>query len=219
MFAIPANQEFVYIHRLTCTKIDTNRFLLAVLHKECSKPNVLSNNSHQRQFLTNQFAGESGTNNKNNSVKFLADSLVSNESLDSNLFRKFVFDHIKTALVDGFNDNIGRTNVYPVFELARPNHWDKIFDCLYDLFLGEPKTNKIQSQYVQLRAQIDIDAQFSENRCKKQLPTALNLYQEGLPSHYTKSQHNQRVTAHSYKLQDTSNVRELNRLLDNSILG
>lgn len=185
LFAIPANQEFVYIHRLASSKIDTNRFLLAVLHKECSKSNGLGNSSNQRQFLNSQFSS--------NQSKFLADSTVNNESQDSNMFRKFVFDHIKTALADGFNDNIGRTNVYPVFELAKPYHWDKVFDCLHDLFLGEPKTNKIQSMYNQLKTQIDIDALFSENRCKKQLPAALNLYQEGLPSHYTKSQHNQRV--------------------------
>ena len=124
---------------------------------------------------------------------FLSDSLRNNESLDASLFRKFVFEHIDTALTDGFNDNIGRTNVYPVFELPRASHWDKIFDALCDLFLSEPKTTKIQSQYAQLKSQIDIDAQFSENRCKKQMPAALNIYQEGLPSHYTKSQHNQRV--------------------------
>jgi len=159
---------------------NTNIFLQAVLLKECSKETP-------GQYKLQQQRGLFSNN-------FLSDTMVNTEELDTDLFRKFVFDHINTALTEGFNDNVGRTNVYPVFELVKPAIWDKIFDCLEDLFLGDPKTQKVASQFTQLNAQIEIDSQFSENRCKKQLPLALSIYQESLPGHYTKSQHLIRVS-------------------------
>ena len=183
LFAIPANQEFAYIHRLTDNSIDTNRFLLATLYKECTRTKEVSVGGQRQHF---------GTDHTHSGHTF-SDSIVNNEGTDASLFRAFVFEHIKTALSSGFNDNIGRTNVYPVFELPRASTWDKLFDSLCDFFMKEPKSTKMQSQYAQLKSQIDIEAQFSENRCKKVLPTALNLYQEGLPGHYTKSQHQLRV--------------------------
>ena len=47
LFAIPANQEFAYIHRLN--SIDTNKFLLATLYKECTRTKDVSSVSGQRQ--------------------------------------------------------------------------------------------------------------------------------------------------------------------------
>lgn len=118
---------------------------------------------------------------------------TSSASEDLEQFRKFIFQHIKTALTIGFNDNIGRTNIPPIFELSTATTWYKIFDSLRELFLGEPKTPKIVSIYAQLKDQIDIDVQFSEKRCKKVLPQAINLYQENLPAHYSKVQHEQKL--------------------------
>ena len=114
---------------------------------------------------------------------------------DNKLFRQFVFEHINTALGDGFNDNIGRTSVAPVFELPNKTSWEKIYNALTDFFFGEspPKSSKIYSYFAQIKSHVDIDAQFSENRCKKVLPNALSLYQENLPAHYTNLQHQQRV--------------------------
>ncbi len=204
LFAIPANQEFAYIHRLACNLVgnNTNSFLLAVLQKECSRSKETSGNTNKPQ----QHRGLSGHS-------FLSDTMVRNEAVDADLFRKFVFEHVNTALTEGFNDNIGRTNVYPVFELVKPSIWHKVFDCLAGLFLGEPKNQKIASQYGQLKAQIDIDAQFSENRCKKQLPIALNLYQDGLPGHYTKSQHFQRVGRRKFFTLIRSKTKKLRQIL------
>ena len=112
-------------------------------------------------------------------------------SIDEMLFRNFVFEHTKKALNEGFNDNIGRTNVSPVFELPKASVWFKLFDALVDFFLKNPKSNKVLNQYSQLKAQVDIDGNFSENICKKNLPSAISLYKENLPTYYTSAQHQQ----------------------------
>jgi protein SMG8 len=119
---------------------------------------------------------------------------------DAKLFRKFVLQHVSTALNDGFNDNIGRTNnVMPLFELPTHATFVKIYMALVDLFFKSAApvargSSKINTIFNQLKSHVDIDAQFSENRCKKVLPTALSVYQENLPVHYTKLQHQQRVS-------------------------
>ena len=112
-------------------------------------------------------------------------------SIDEILFRNFIFEHTKKALNEGFNDNIGRTNVTPVFELPKASVWFKLYDALVDFFLKNPKSHKVLNQYSQLKAQIDIDGNFSENICKKNLPSAISLYKENLPAYYTKAQHQQ----------------------------
>lgn len=165
MFAIPANQEFVYIHRLANGFRDPKRVLLANLFHELNKKTSSTTPNH------------------------LADKIMSNETLDENLFRKFIFDHTNKAFTDGFNDNIGRTNVNPVFELPKASVWYTLFDALVDYFLKRPRSQKVLNNYLSLKSHVDIDVQLSEQRCKKILPQALNLYQESLPNHYTKSQH------------------------------
>jgi hypothetical protein len=181
LFAIPPNQEFVYIHRLKAPKF-TNQFLLSNLYKECFK--------YKDPILSTSLNLLSSLNHANS---FSPSSYIREEENDSRLFKKFVYEHIKTAFKEGFNDNIGRTNVNPVFEIPKAGTWFKLFISLVDFFLKEPKSSKMKSNYEQLKALIDIDAQFSENRCKKVLPAALGLYEEGLPPHYTRSQHQQRL--------------------------
>ena len=192
LFSIPANQEFAYIHRLSVqNSVDTNRFLLSNLFMECSRAKeVAANSTNFLSHLRQQHHQQSSTMNQQN---YLSNQIINNEGLDAKLFRKFVFEHVKTALNEGFNDNIGRTNVQPVFELPTVNCFEKLFDALCDFFLNEPKSSKIKQQYAQIKSHVDTESQFSENRCKKVLPTALSLYQENLPGHFTKSQHQQRV--------------------------
>lgn len=186
LFAIPANQEFVYVHRLTPESININKLLLS--NQEFSKPAPPGLKNQQQQQLN--YAAQTFT-------PFQAVVTVSKTTandLDAILFREFVFEHVNTALNDGFNDNIGRTNVTPVFELPTSDTWYKTYEALVDFFLGNvPKSSKIATFYSQLKSQIDLDVQFSENRCKKLLQPALGLYQENLPAHYNKLQHQQRV--------------------------
>lgn len=160
MFAIPANQEFVYIHRLQKNSINTNEFLLSTFVEDSSQ------------------------------------SIIEREMLDADFFRKFIFSHVNKALNSGFNDNIGRTNVQPVFQLPTLYVAYKVIGAFVDFLFKDTKTAKMKSYFVQLKSNIDIDAQFSENRCKKCLPLAINVYQENLPLHYTEDQHKQRVNRH-----------------------
>lgn len=157
LFAIPANQEFVYIHRVLKNSINTNEFLISTFAKDTSR------------------------------------SIIEREMLDADLFRKFTFSHVNKALTGGFNDNIGRTNVQPVFQLPTLDVAYKVIGAFVDFLFKDAKTAKMKSYFVQLKSNIDIDAQFSENRCKKCLPVAINAYQENLPLHYTEDQHKQRV--------------------------
>ena len=71
-------------------------------------------------------------------------------SLDETLFRKFIFDHTKKALSEGFNDNIGRTHVQPVFELPKVSVWYKLFDAVVNFFLKNPKSQKVLNHNAQL---------------------------------------------------------------------
>jgi protein SMG8 len=157
LFAIPANQEFVYIHRLQKNAINTYEFLLSTFVPNSSGP------------------------------------IVEREMLDADLFRKFTFSHVDKALKGGFNDNIGRTNVQPVFQLPTLDVAYKVIAAFVDFLFKDAKSAKMKSYFVQLKSNIDIDAQFSENRCKKCLPLAINAYQDNLPLHYTEDQHKQRV--------------------------
>ncbi len=130
---------------------------------------------------------------------------------DSVCFRAFVYQHIKVAFNDGFNDNIGRTNVQPVFELPKLSVWYKVYDALYDAFFYAHRCQtasttisgdqsklqaikvKINQYFTQLKPHIDIDSKFSMNRCKKVLPNALNIYQDNLPQHYTRVHHEHKL--------------------------
>jgi protein SMG8 len=193
LFAIPANQEFVYVHRFAHDPTNFSQILQSNFN--------LSSKSTANSFLQKQLNSTALSVNPFETEASVAySSSESAPSLldDNKLFRKFVSEHVNTALTEGFNDNIGRTNVAPLFELSTFSAWKKIHAALVDLFFNytatsQTKSSKIQSYFSQLKSQIDIDAQFSENRCKKVLPSALSLYQENLPGHYTQLQHQQRV--------------------------
>lgn len=175
LFAIPANQEFVYIHRLVQDPTNMTAYL--------------QNDSY--------FPSQSDP------FKDVKAANISDE--DTRLFRKFIVEHINTAFgPGGFNDNIGRTNVAPVFELPTKAIWDRVYDAFIKLFFHNisptlPVPNKllsaakINNYFAQFKSHIDIDAQFSENKCKKVLQNAVSLYQENMPVHYTELQHQQRV--------------------------
>jgi protein SMG8 len=191
LFAIPANQEFVYVHRFSHDPTNFSQILQANFNPAKSANSFLLKQLNLSAPSVNPFE-----------VSPVLSGSSSSESPpaldDTKLFRKFVFEHVNTALTEGFSDNIGRTNIAPLFELPTYSTWTKIYSALVDLFFNytptsQTKSAKIQSYFSTLRSHIDIDAQFSENRCKKVLPNALSLYQENLPGHYTQLQHQQRV--------------------------
>lgn len=63
------------------------------------------------------------------------------------------------------------------------NHWIVATKCLYNLIVKEEKP--MTSLYT--------DTRFSEQRCLKVLPLAVARYQEGLPPHYAKAEHEARL--------------------------
>ena len=203
LFAIPANQEFVYIHRIQTSQVNNNKFLLANLYKESlrsSKPIGNLTASAALPSSASLFSSSSpmtaSTSATGGATTTAAERILRSEELDASLFRKFVGEHTKKALSEGFNDNIGRTNnVQAIFELPRASVWHKLFAALADFMLREPaRSAKMRSHFAQLKSHVDIDAQFSQNRCKKIQPLAISIYQENLPTHYNKAQHEQRVS-------------------------
>jgi len=189
IFAIPPNQEFVYIHRAIPEATNINKLLMS--NPEFNRPaNLIGSNQFQRSSMYSTTTSSLPAHQQSGATVTVTNSA----DLDAKLFREFVFEHVRTALGDGFNDNIGRTNVMPVFELPTTDTWYTIYNALVEFFLADvPKNSKIAAYYSQLKSQIDLDVQFSENRCKKLLQPALGLYQENLPAHYNKHQHQQRV--------------------------
>ena len=171
LFAIPANQEFVYIHRYTHDLNVSNKFLMNSLIQDCLR-------FKDARLLTSSLHYDFNAN------------IFDFYKADTRLFRKFLFGHVNQALKEGFNDNLGRNNVNPLFELMpSPVVFVKLFDALHDFFLNDqpPKSSKLQSYFNQIKTHVDIDAKYSENRCKKALPLAMKAYNETLPSHFTLS--------------------------------
>lgn len=68
-------------------------------------------------------------------------------------------------------------------QLPLLEHWIEATKCLYNLIITEERA--MPTLYT--------DTRFSEQRCLKVLPLAVARYQEGLPSHYAKSEHEARL--------------------------
>ncbi|KAG5884758.1 hypothetical protein JTB14_029239 [Gonioctena quinquepunctata] len=110
----------------------------------------------------------------------------SQPSLEKN-FKKFLQVHIQQARSKGFDDTVtsGRhQHSQPAhFELPILKHWIDAAKILHELII---KKKLIKS--------LCTDTRFSEQRCMKVLPLALARYQEGLPSHYAKAEHEARLS-------------------------
>ncbi|KAJ8961200.1 hypothetical protein NQ318_008883, partial [Aromia moschata] len=95
--------------------------------------------------------------------------------------------HIQQATNKGFDDTVtsGRhQHIQPLhFELPVLKEWLEVTKILYGIILK----NK-------LIPQLCTDTRFSEQRCLKVLPLALARYQENLPPHYAKAEHEARLS-------------------------
>ena len=229
MFAIPANNTFVYIHRLSKDINSVNSYLLSNLHKECTKNSKLITSGTTSSSATPRQRFSYSANRQQQHQQQHQQSNYSNDlnGYDAELFKNFLYQHINVAFKEGFNDNIGRTNIAPTFELPKFSNWVRIYETMHEaLFnvksmlpaslptmpsypigsVNEQKLVNLKTKLLQHIAQIrpyaDIDVKFSMNRCKKSLPIALNVYQEGLPQHYTRKQHNAKLdkARHTYSL-------------------
>ncbi|CAL1288077.1 unnamed protein product [Larinioides sclopetarius] len=187
LFAVPANQEFVYIFSTSHYITDFVGFFLSQIRAHCLQAKESDATESKPKSKTNML----GIN-----TSFLSDSGFPYESLNANdnshSFVKFLFQHINLALTKGFDDNVGRYPVPAYFELASAHAWFEAVSKLTSI-LDEPKDNKSRGLHQTMKATLDTDVKFSEGRCTKVLPLASAAYQDNLPTHYTEDYHQTRL--------------------------
>lgn len=258
LFAIPANNTFVYIHRINNDNNIVNKYLLSNIKSSQNKSSTITSSTAQSTATNTNATSNNSIASKSTSTTSRRHSYQSNRrqslntiesnnnitptqhqyydpnSYDTVLFKDFIYQHVNIAFKDGFNDNIGRNNINSIFELPKLSIWCKLFDTFYEAFFNkksailqqlpalvqqqllvsstsigntttatsstntiEQKINnfktKLSQSLGQIQPNIDMDVKFSINRCKKILPIALNVYQDNLPQHYTRQQHNLRL--------------------------
>lgn len=114
-------------------------------------------------------------------------------------FFNFLWTHINTALTKGFDDNVGRHNVTPIFELPKLATFARVLACLKEFLfkqlLNESTNSSLKLIASKLSLSLDGDTMFSESRCNKTLPVAFSIYREKLPTNYTQEIHEQRLNA------------------------
>lgn len=101
-------------------------------------------------------------------------------------FMRFLQVHIQQARTKGFDDSVSSSrHQHPpsYFELPVLEHWVEASKSLYELVVQKDKPISF----------LCTDTRFSEQRCLKVLPLAVARYQEGLPSHYAKAEHEARL--------------------------
>ncbi|GFU16173.1 protein smg8 [Nephila pilipes] len=183
LFAVPANQEFVYIFSTKRYITDFTGFYLAQIRAHCQLAKELDITESKQKNKTSVLG---------NGLSVLSDSGFPNESDSSHSFVKFLFPHINLALTKGFDDNVGRYPVPAYFELAFAHTWFEVASKLSSIF-NEPKDSKSRSLHQTMKTTLDTDVKFSEGRCTKVLPLASAAYQDNLPTHYTEDYHQNKL--------------------------
>ncbi|XP_029644947.1 protein SMG8 [Octopus sinensis] len=185
LFAVPANQEFVFINSRRSDSSDPVAYFLLQLrntHTVNKDGEPMKGKSYQTSRRTNQ--GSPGrTDNLSHTTS------LNKCSSSDNSFHDFLWPHIELAFNKGFDDNVGKRQVPALFEMATASTWFTLASKLYQLYFNELSDTKAQSFFNKMRTKLDVDIRFSENRCNKVLPVAETAYQEGLPTHYTNSYH------------------------------
>lgn len=92
---------------------------------------------------------------------------------------EFIEGHTRLAFKQGFNDNVGRNAGVAYFRLAQLHRWVDVFEKMVHFFRNVNE--------------IDIDAKFSEVRCSKAYPVALQAYHDNLPPYYDEFVHQAKV--------------------------
>ncbi|XP_014207374.1 protein SMG8 [Copidosoma floridanum] len=167
LFAIPANQEFVFVNTGNSDTRDILAYMTQQLIKSCAVN-----------------PGASGSKNLGN-----FDALSSDESEDESYnFKKFLQQHINLAFSKGFDDNVGRHQVPAHFEIPTLALFFEVANKVHEFFVGGA-----DKELSSLHGLLDTDVKFSKSRCTKVLPRALQAYQENLPQHYTRSYHESKL--------------------------
>lgn len=109
-----------------------------------------------------------------------------NQIISEKNFKKFLQVHIQQARDKGFDDIMTTSRSHNVhnsyFELPVLEQWIQATKLVYAMAIKRKKVVCLCT-----------DTRFSDQRCLKVLPLALARYQEGLPSHYGKAEHEARL--------------------------
>ncbi|ESO91360.1 hypothetical protein LOTGIDRAFT_228810 [Lottia gigantea] len=180
LFAVPANQEFVYVHtkREDCPDPVTSYLHLL---RNLNTPSK-DDSPKSRSYLTNRRGGQGP----------LASSSFNNRIRECN-FKEFIWQHIELAFSKGFNDNVGRNPLPSTFELPVCETWFYVALRLHQFYFTNIPEGKPQAHLNTLKSLLETDVRFSENRCNKYLPLAETAYQQDLPTHYVRSYHVQKL--------------------------
>ena len=180
LFAVPANQEFVFVETGSRgTAMDTEATLIN---------NCLS------------LMGSGDSSRQQDKGPFYSYFMVE-EDKDTRCFSNFLRDHISVGFERGFADNISKhsTSMRDVhFELAGLGEWLEAADKVVTLFteqLTSDEGHPHSEAMITLRDDMETEIMFSELRCKKIMPSAMTAYKEGLPPHYTAEYHGAKLLA------------------------
>ncbi|XP_014483123.1 PREDICTED: protein SMG8 isoform X2 [Dinoponera quadriceps] len=168
LFAIPANQEFVYVHTESTESNDMLGYMASKLIQSCK-------------------VGPGGLTSR--SLVSLDSNIVADDTEEeSHSFRLFLQQHINLAFARGFDDNVGRHSVPAYFEIPSLNVFCQVANKVFDYFV-----HSTDKELLALHNLLDTDVKFSKSRCSKVLPRALQTYQENLPQHYTRAYHESKL--------------------------
>ncbi|XP_011306755.1 protein SMG8 [Fopius arisanus] len=173
LFAIPANQEFVYVNKGRSESSDMIGYMITKLMESCK-------------------VGPGNTNKSllnNNNLECMTLDSSSSETRPRS-FSFFLQQHIKLAFSKGFDDNVGRHSTPAHFEIPSVSGFFHVANGIYDFFV---KSNDKEVDG-NLHGLLDTDVKFSKSRCNKVLPRALQTYQDNSPQHYGRAYHENKLT-------------------------
>ena len=180
LFAVPANQEFVYV--------ETGGQGTAMDPEAATLNTLLS-------LLGGQEVGLVADNQGPYYHHHLTE-----ERRPKRCFSNFLRIHINVGFERGFQDNISKHGGVnsgerlgpPLWEMPTFSEWlliaDKVFEFL-TVELTSDEGHPHCEAMMTLRDDLETEIMFSELRCKKILPTAMAAYKDGLPQHYTQEYH------------------------------
>ncbi|CAG2114914.1 unnamed protein product, partial [Medioppia subpectinata] len=165
LFAVSAHHEYVFISAKDPTIRDSGDYLMNRLIQYC-KTDRQSNSSSDEE-----------------------------NDCEWDSFHTFLWTHIGIAHSKGFDDNIGRHAAPPIFELPSAKEFFQTALKLKELLFGSTNGENASLKTIlnSLHSSLDIDTRFSESRCAKVLPIAMSIYQDALPSHYTRDFHEHKL--------------------------
>ncbi|XP_034946459.1 protein SMG8 [Chelonus insularis] len=170
LFAIPANQEFVFINTGVTESRDITGYMLKKLIESCrigstglGSKNVVNSDTNFNQF---------------------------NSENEQRSFKSFLQEHINLAFSKGFDDNskVRRHNVPSYFEIPLLSTFFKVANVVYEFFI-----HSNDKDLIWLHGLLNTDVKFSRSRCSKVLPRALQTYQDNLPQHYGRAYHESKL--------------------------